>query len=579
MSVTKQMMNTIKSAPMKCFLSLAILMALLTQTAFLQAATLTASVDRNRITVNETLTLQLRYDAKTNANDLDLDALKQDFDVLGIRPQNSSSMSIINGQTTREELTIWSITLAPKREGALVIPSFNINGTVSNAIRIDVAKASAVVPQERPMIVRLSSDVNTAYPGQQILVKVELQAQNSVSNISGDQLRLDDAEVELLDQKSFRKIENGISWQMVEWTYAVFPEKAGTLAIPAQLFSGSLQTSQARNRFDPFRQQRGQRISARSTATSIEIEDMPETSGIPWFPANNVSIRSEWSGDTDQMRVGEPLTRMIQIVADGQRASVIPPLPENSSITYKTYKDQPQLENQPGANGMLGIRQESEAIVPSAEGILELPEQRISWWNTETGRWQETILPAETIEVLPALRNSSFAPPGGAPQFLPDQAAEVITVVEPTSIWWKVATSILGFICLLQFWFISTNRPVTRSERNTGSSSENSLKSAWKDVQKALKSGDSLAIRNTLLTWSQIAIPEQRIPSLQSLTSCLNYHGSEELRELLSKLDESLYKQESDLDINALSLALDQLRSNLSQKTEKQPGLAPLYPT
>jgi len=573
MNVIKLML-IVKSMPIKVLIFLTGLILV----NLAQAASLTASVDRNKISINETLTFQLRYTAKADANQLDLSTLKQDFDVLSLHPQTSSNLSIINGQTKREELTIWNITLAPKQEGAAVIPSFNINGDVSDAIRIDVVKASASIPQQQPIIVRLSADVTTAYPGQQILIKVELLAQNSVSNLSGDQLRLDDAEIELLDQQSFRKVENGISWQIVEWTYSVFPEKAGTLAIPAQLFSGIIQTNQQRNVFDPFRQQRGQRISARSSATAITVKDIPETNGLPWFPASNVSIQSSWSGDTSQMRVGEPLTRTIQIVANGQRSSVVPPLPENSSLTYKTYKDQPQLENQPTTNGIVGIRQESEAIVPSAAGLLELPEQRVTWWNTNSNSWQEAVLPAETFEVLPALKNTGFAPPSGVPQFLPDQEGNSVKIVESTSLWWKIATATLAFICLIQLWLLMTRKAPQKASNSVSNAPNTSQNKAWKELQKALKSDDPQAIRNTLLAWSQIAIPGQRTPGLQSLAHHLDYTGSEDLRTQLNKLDESLYKGKADLDIPTLTKAINHLKSSLENKPDKKEGLAPLYP-
>lgn len=547
-------------------------------TNLVNAASLTASVDRNKVTVNETLNFQLRYDQQANTDQLDLSTLKQDFDVLGIQPQNSSSMTIINGQSTRETLTIWNITLAPKREGTLVIPSFSIDGNVSNAIRVEVMKASAAIPQEQPMIVRLTPDTKKAYPGQQILIKVELLAQNSVSNLNGSSFVIDNTEVELLDQKSFRRIENGISWQVVEWVYALFPEQPGTLAIPAQFFTGTIQTANQRNRFDPFRQQRGQRISARSSATVITIEETPETNGVPWFPANNVSIRSQWSGDTSQMRVGEPLTRIIQIIANGQRASVIPPLAEISSVTYKTYKDQPQLDKQVTVSDLIGIRQESEAIVPSAAGVLELPEQRITWWNNKTKTWQEAVLPAESFEVLPALQNTGFAPPSGVPQFLPEKETGTSTVIEKTGIWWKIATGTLATLCLFQLWLLLARKPQRQVNDDENSATTVSKNKAWKDLQKALKSKDARIIRNALITWSQIAIPDQRIPSLQSLLSYLNDKNSEILRIQLSKLDESLYKGDSDLDIAALSASLDDLKNNLESKSKKQEGLAPLYP-
>ena len=540
-------------------------------TSLAQAASFTASVDRNKIAIRDVLALQLRYTEQVDADQLDLSAIKADFDILGLRPQSSSSMSWVNGKSTREELTIWNVTLAPKREGTLVIPSFNLNGDVSNAIRIDVVSTPASVRQDQPMVVRLTTDTNNAYIGQQIVIKVELLAQNSVSNLSGDQLRLDGAEVELLDQTSFRKIENGISWQVVEWSYAVFPEKAGILAIPAQLFSGAILAPQQRNSFDPFRQQRGQRISARSSATSLEILDVPETNGLPWFPANDVRIESSWSDDTSQMRVGEPITRIIQIISDGQRASVIPPLPENSSITYKAYKDQPQLENQPSASGILGIRQESEAIVPSSSGLLELPEQRIAWWSTVSNSWQDAILPAETFEVLPAVKTSSFTPPSGSAQFLPDQMGESLITAEATNPWWKIATAVLALICLIQAALLYFRKPA-QAESDSGPQQTSELK-AWKELQKALRSGDPKTIRDKVLHWAQQVLPDKKVSNLQTLAAF-----SDDLEIQLGKLDESLYKAEAALDIDSLSKAIQHLKNDLDAKPQQKAGLSPLYP-
>lgn len=559
------------------FIKPLLILAGLMLTNVANAANLIASVDRNQITINETLRFQLEYDSRAATDQLDLTALRKEFDILNLRPNSSSSVSIINGKTSQKVLTSWTMTLAPLRKGTLVIPSFNVGAEVSNAIRIEVTDASVGASQDQPILVRLSTDFDSAHIGQQILVNIELLAKSNVSNLSGDQLRLDNAQVELLDQQSFRRVENGISWQVVEWSYAVFPEQTGILAIPAQLFSGSVPTTTQRNRYDPFQQQRGQRVAARSSATAISIEAVPETNGVPWFPANKVDIKSIWQGDTTQMRVGEPLTRTIEISAAGQRASVIPPLPENSSVIYKAYKDQPQLDNQLSSNSLIGIRRESEAIVPSAEGVLELPEQRISWWNSASKSWQQAVLPAETFDVLPALQGSSFAPPTAAPQFLADQAGTNTLIVEATSIWWQIATLALAVLCAAQFWLLSKRRH-NGATANTETDTRPSDGKAWKLLQKTLVSGNAHDIRSALLSWSHISIPDQRIPSLGSLADSIDYEGADNLRAQLSKLDASLYKDDTNIDIAALTEAIEQLKRALAHRPEKEAGLAPLYP-
>ncbi|MFX4229013.1 MAG: BatD family protein [Porticoccaceae bacterium] len=106
------------------------------------SAELTSSVDRNSININETLTLTLRYEEGASSDSLELEVLRQDFDVLSVQPHTSNNVSIVNGNYSQQTLTTWTITLAPKREGTRVIPSFNIDGNVSDAIAIEVSRSS-----------------------------------------------------------------------------------------------------------------------------------------------------------------------------------------------------------------------------------------------------------------------------------------------------------------------------------------------------------------------------------------------------------------------------------------------------
>lgn len=545
------------------------------------SAELSSSVDRNSISINETLTLTLRYDESISSDSLDLEVLRQDFDVLSVQPQTSNSVSIVNGNYSQQTLTTWTITLAPKREGTLVIPSFNIDGNVSDAIAIEVSRSSGAGTQDTPMLVTLDAEISQAYVGQQILITVELMAQENISNLSGGRLSLPNAHLELLDQESFRRVQNGIAWQVVEWEYALIPEQSGMIEIPPQLFSGVIGATSNFGFPDPFNQ-RGRRISARSNAQQIEILPPPENNGLPWFPARNVQINSIWSGDTSQARVGEPLTRTIEIIATGQRASAIPPLPQPDSPTYKAYADQPGLQDQASTSGIIGTRSESTAIVPSAAGELQLPELRIAWWNTGTETWEETVLPAETLQVLPAQQDSSFAPPDSSASPSVSQPEEGDAAESPvqsgtdSAAWfWPISTLVLLFIAVLQTWLLVGKRKAMAMPREKDAKPDQNEAQHWKMVQRAIRSQNAAKLRQAILNWARISFPGSGVTTLDSLAKRTT---DPHLQELLAKLDAALYADGQAPDFAELGKALDQLRRQAARPARPESGLKPLYP-
>jgi hypothetical protein len=105
--------------------------------ALAQANQLTASVDRDHVGLQETFTLTVNADEKTQETP-DFSTLKSDFDILST--SRSQSIRIVNGRT--EATTDWHLTLAPKRAGKLLIPSFTIDNAVSDAIEIQVTEQS-----------------------------------------------------------------------------------------------------------------------------------------------------------------------------------------------------------------------------------------------------------------------------------------------------------------------------------------------------------------------------------------------------------------------------------------------------
>jgi hypothetical protein len=546
--------------------------------ATVNAGNLVSTVDRNQINPSETLTLTVSYDEQVDSSQLDLTSLQQDFDVLGISPQTSNSVTIVNGQANRQASTIWTITLIAKRSGSLTIPAFSIQQDRSRAISIQASDGAGVPASERPLTARVSTDRANVFPSQQLIVEVELSAQSNISDLNGPQLIINGADVELLDQQRYQRIDNGLARQVVTLRYAAYPNQQGDLVIPAMTYTG-IKGGQ-RGLFGT----RGQQVIARTTQLEVPVSALPASNGAQWFPANDVQISASWSSDITDIKVGEPITRTITVTAQGQRASLIPPFAEPSGVqNYKTYQDQPQLNDQKIAQGFIGIRTESEAIVASVEGELTLPELKVEWWDVNKNRWSTAILPAEkhsvsaaSIADIPSNDQQSLDTSG----LLAGSANAPLYLSNP---FWQWLTALLALLCLLQFLLLYKlrNRDSSQSAIDKPESSETA---EWASLQTSLKRGEPKAIRMHLLAWAKTVIPGQTHVSLQTISA---YAGrfedprNEDLSSALTELDAHLYQGQDAFDpdrirneINTLRIQIQERHKHLSKASGELP---PLY--
>lgn len=541
---------------------------------FTHAATLISIVDRNQISTNETLALTVKYDQQASTSQLDLSALKNDFEVLNVSSQSNNSIAVINGETTRDISTVWNIVLVPRREGKLTIPAFTLDNATSKALTIAVNNASQTATSNDPLQVNVTASHNTIYPAQQLIVEIELSAARDVSGLNGPQLIVKDADTEVLDQQNFQRVDNGVARQIVLLKYAVFPQQTGEMVIPVMTFTAVKGARSFRSR--------GTQVIARSKQLKINVKDAPAGNTAAWFPAAEVKVSAEWSRDIANLKVGEPITRTIKVTALEQRASMIPPLRHSTdSNEYKTYQDKPQLENLTNANGFISTRTESQAIVPSVAGKLTLPELRLTWWDVNKSQWREAVLPSETLQVT----GEAITRSANTPDSLPNEQQTEQPAINSQSNWlWKLLVGLLAVVCIIQCWLIIK----LRNQNNTVEPAiENSSEAkAWQQLQDKVKSKDPMQIRESLMAWAKIALaddalkshPDYRTISLQSLA---NYFDEPEHQQALTNIDTHLFKGTNDFNSAEFTKTVNLLRTKLKAAKKNQASsrndLEPLY--
>ena len=512
------------------------------------AQELTASVDRNELAINETFTLTLRYSGNESGGQPDFHLLEQDFEVLS--RQQSNQYRVFNGKA--ESFVEWTLTLAPLKEGKLFVPSLHLHGQVSDAIPMTVNEAGAAPSgQNRQAFLEVELDKEKIYVQEQLLVKVRLYTTVGLHDIATDPLQIPGAHVEKVDEQRYERRINGVGHAVYELTYAVFPESSGELQIPP------LNYVAVTGRRDPFSlfNRNAQRIRLRSEAKTVQVEPKPDSySGNQWLPAASLGLVQSWSKDPEEFKVGEPITRIITLRAEGLRAAQLPPLPRLNIEGLKTYPDRAQQEDQPGVNGITGSRVETTAIVATKPGSYQLPPVTITWWDTKTGRQRATQLPAFRFKVSgsPVV---NYSP--DEQLSTPAQTTPKATQVQP-EFWQKVAIIAIAshFLWVIYFCYI-------RKKKNAGAKpavTREKLLDSGRLIELA-KSGSALEMQSGLRQWIEENWPEFRSTSLEEAAKSLNIN---ELTQITVLLNEAIYKEPA----RPLNRQQVQILMNRLQKTE-----------
>ena len=203
-------------------------------------ASFSASVDRARLTEGESVELTLESDDPTLFGKPDLSPLDALFEVLGTRQVNRLATQNGRAQAT----TRWIVTLLPKQSGYVAIPPISLGASSTQPIRLHVLEARDRAKSSKlaPVFIDASVDQETVYVQAQAILTLRIYHSVSLYDDSSlTPLAMNDAKVEQLGEaRTYEKEINGIRHGVIQVRYAIFPQKSGTLEIPAQAFSATL---------------------------------------------------------------------------------------------------------------------------------------------------------------------------------------------------------------------------------------------------------------------------------------------------------------------------------------------------
>ncbi len=598
-----------------------LVMALLACSTSALANELTASVDRNKIGLNESFTLTLRMEdpqsaASQNttpngvmsfsfrqsgpAEKLDLAVLRDDFEIL--RQTSQRKTEIVNGQG--ESYSEWKVALMPKRAGELTIPAITVDGKRSQPISITVEKTQARADvADQNIFIETEFSKSSAYVQEQILWTVRLYSKVNLEGAEMQALELPDVVIKAVDENNYITEINNRQHLVLETTFALFPQQSGPMVIPPLAYEVAVSPGQ-RNPWDNLYGGGGRRQRLVTEQQRIEVNTIPDSyTDDVWLPAKNIELTQHWSTDPENLTEGEPVTRRITLKAEGLTAAQLPALPKTSVQGISVYPDQPQTDERLSASGVISTKTETHALVPHQTGSITLPAITLQWWDTETGELRQAELAATEVQVHPAL--GSRLPTNGA---LPPQAAPPVSkpgtdesASDPVPIntslpnngtadtglnqlhWWLIGALTMVVLALLflarGYWGLRQELKAIHQLRGEDQRQlKLSERDAWRSLHKSAKAKDLTALRSALIAWARAHWPKAGIQSLNQIAA---HTDRQALKEQLLALDAALFAggRETGLDLALLVQEVDALRvKKRKQERERESGgLQPLY--
>lgn len=497
--------------------------AMLISVSTAQAA-VTARVDRNAIDLNESFMLEVVVDTEIDLQP-DISALHEDFYV-GQSSQLSNTM-IINGEISRSRT--WTYQLMARRTGELEIPSVAVGSERSEPLRITVREPANAPPGEADVFITSEVDYAESYVQAQVLYRIKVYRAVPTRQPALRDPEFGGAEVLIEvagEERSYDALLNGRTYNVVERVYAVFPQESGEVTISPARFEA--------------RVLRDGRITGRkvfeSEAQSIRVLPIPEPPAdfpdAAWLPAKDLQLRDNWSRQPDDLKAGEPITRVITISALGQLETQIPAIDPPNVNGVNVYPDRPELSRQIEPGGIRGVRKDQYAIIGVDAGEMTLPPLRLPWWDVEAGEWKVAELPERSVGILPS-REAPVVDPVPTVTTVDEDTEAPATAVSVPPDFWRLAAQVVVVLWLLTLgaWWLSS-RPRREPREPEPPPLHKQQARHLKSARKAALSGDGAGVRQAMLEWGRLQWPDDTPRSIGALARRVSAPLSDELSRL-----------------------------------------------
>ncbi|MAD74770.1 MAG: hypothetical protein CML20_08265 [Rheinheimera sp.] len=514
---------------------LSMLLGTMLSTPAFAISELTARVDKNPVMLGESIVLEVTADSRVPANSINFRVLDSNFTVMV--PSVNQSTRVINGDASHS--TTWTVTMLPKTSGTFTIPAFTIDNVSSKPLSVEIVPVQQGSGQLRDVFLQSELSSNNLMVQQMVYYDVTIFFSGDIQRGSLTEPQLDDALIQQVGQdKEGTELIDGERYRSITRRYAITPQRSGEFIISPPTFTGDvIDRESARQSYFA----RSRTIVREAEALPITVQAQPASYSGDWLVAGLVTLNEEWQPAQTQLLQGEPVTRIITLSAVDVAANQLPELNINLPEGFRVYQEQPQVKGAERAGRLVAQKVITSAIIANRPGEYELPEVKISWWNSQTNQLEQTVLPGRTVQVQadPIQPESTTVSPREPTQASPATAASP----QSGSNWrWNYTSWLLVTGWLLTVILVAWHKMIWQKRRDHQASSATTSGHKVshfdsKALRAACKTHHKNAASEQLLLWAR----HHKILTRGSLSALCERIRPGALKEQIAQLNAALY--------------------------------------
>lgn len=467
----------------------AIALILLSVAAAAAAAQPRAWLDRERIELGETVTLNVEIvDSMSRP---DFAALERDFEIRG--SSSSTQMTLAGGRAVTKAL--WAVALEPRREGVIAVPPVPVGNEATPPLTLTVLPPRArSAASGDPVFVETEIGTRQPYVHQAVTYTVRLYYALTLLEGQLDAPDPDGAALRRLgEDATSTQIIDEVRYNVVERRYVLIPERSGALTLAPPRFRGRTLAS-AGARFGS-----AQTLSAMGEPFELEVRPRPAAAALPWLPARALTL--DYAAPPGQARVGEPLTLTLRLRGEGLTAEQVPDIALPDVAGVQVYPEAPSYTEQVRQGRPVVEWTRRFALVAAAPGRIEIPAFGVDWWDVDADQAAHARVAATAVEILPSTTLPAAPSATDAPA-LDDAPARS----EPAPAIWPMLAALFASLWLLTIawgWRRGRRVPAPQASADVAPASNR----AAPDLRKALRDGDLDRIARALLACAPAPAP------------------------------------------------------------------------
>jgi len=405
--------GTLRTGRWKCAYLLLFFLSLTCCEASATAATLTATLDRDTITLGENAILSLTFEGAAPEN-VQMPPINSNLQVT--EAGTSSQFKFINGQSSSS--VIHNFRLTPRQAGDYTIPALTVDvgseKLSSQPITLRVLKptapsATAINSATELAFLKLVLPRKEVFVGESFTAQLQLHILNRVQGVGQIQLTAFPADGFTMGkmiegQRRQVQIGNGV-YTVIPIEVALKAIKAGPQTIGPVTFGMVVElpsSGRQRDAFDPFGifshgEQR--QLSVASGAETVHSLMLPKEGAPPDFNGAIGRFTMSMTAGPTNVSAGDPITVRVQITGRGSLDSLT--LPDQPAWhDFKIYPPTAKLETADQL-GLQGTKTFEQIVTPQNADIKALPPISFSFFDPDVKGYRTLTQSAVPLSVHP----------------------------------------------------------------------------------------------------------------------------------------------------------------------------------